>query len=205
MNGKDLVVLAADKNMEHALMGLFSRPQALGIRRIEVDVFVHPQRDPGCAVRGVEFLTNLSERYSHGLLMFDHEGSGRESTPPKELQDELDGTLSNTRWGNRARTIVLTPELEAWVWSGSPHVADVAGWSGRRPTLREWLTEQGYLSEDTFKPNRPKEAFEAALREARKPRSSSLYQQMAERVSLRRCADESFQVFRNTMTSWFQA
>ena len=204
MNGKDLVALAADKNIEHALMGLFSRPQALGIRQIEVDIFVHPQRDPGCARRGVEFLANLSEQYRHGLLMFDHEGSGREHIPAGELQSELDGEFARTGWGNRARTIVLKPELEAWVWSRSPHVADIAGWRGRRPSLREWLVEQSFLRENEFKHERPKEAFEAALREARKPRSSSLYRQMAERVSLQRCEDESFLTFRNTMTNWFQ-
>ncbi len=33
MNRKDLVVLAADKDMEYALKGLLSRPQALGIRK----------------------------------------------------------------------------------------------------------------------------------------------------------------------------
>ena len=38
MNRKDLVVLAADKDMEYALKGLLSRPQALGIRKIEVDI-----------------------------------------------------------------------------------------------------------------------------------------------------------------------
>ena len=32
MNEKDLVVLVADHNIEQALIGLFTRPEALGIR-----------------------------------------------------------------------------------------------------------------------------------------------------------------------------
>lgn len=36
MNEKDLVVLAADHNIEQALIGLFTRPEALGIRAISL-------------------------------------------------------------------------------------------------------------------------------------------------------------------------
>ena len=86
---KDLVVLVADRNMEHALKGLFTRPEALGIRPIETDVFTHPQHDPGCATRGVGFLSNFSRRYDYGLLVFDHEGCGRERETPQVLQDSI--------------------------------------------------------------------------------------------------------------------
>ena len=42
MNRKDLIVLAADKDMEHALKGLLSRPQALGIRTINSKTLRQP-------------------------------------------------------------------------------------------------------------------------------------------------------------------
>ena len=58
---KDLVILAADKDMEHAPSGLLARPRALGIRPIAFDVFVHPEHDPGCALRGgIEAGSDLS-------------------------------------------------------------------------------------------------------------------------------------------------
>ena len=201
---KDLVVLAADKDMEHALKGLFTRPEALDIRSIEADILVHPQHDAACARRGVAFLSNLSGRYRYGLLMFDHEGSGREQDRIEDLQASLNEDFARSAWGDRARAIVLSPELEAWIWSDSPHVEGIAGWRGRQPPLRRWLTEQGWLRENEAKPERPKEAFQAALREARRPRSASLYQQIAERVSLRRCMDKSFLEFRDVLRNWFQ-
>ena len=200
---KDLVVLAADKDMEHALKGLFTRPEALDIRSIEADILVHPQHDPACARRGVAFLSNMAERYHHGLLMFDHEGSGREQDPVEELQESLNEDFARSAWSDRAKAIVLSPELEAWIWSDSPHVEDVTGWKRRQPPLRRWLTHQGWLQEDEVKPARPKEAFQAALREARRPRSSSLYQQIAERVSLRQCMDRSFLEFKDVLRNWF--
>ena len=200
---KDLFVLAADKNAVSALRGIFSRPEALGIRPIESDIRDFFERDPGCARHGVEFMSNLSNKYDHGLLIFDHEGSGREQTHPQDLQKELNEEFTRSAWGERARTVVLSPELEVWVWSNSPHVDDVAGWRNRQPSLRPWLIERGWLQESQVKPAHPKEAFEAALREVRKQRSSSLYQQIAERVSLSRCEEPSFLEFKDILRQWF--
>ena len=204
MKRTDLVVLTADKNIEYALKGLFARPQALGIRPLTQDIFVHPQRDPGCVQHGVAFLSNFSKQYHHGLLMFDYAGSGKErGQQPWELQETLNHEFSGSAWRDRARAIVLSPELEAWIWSNSPHVDEVAGWKNRQPSLRRWLTEQGWLQRGEVKPEKPKEAFQAALREAHTQRSSSLYQQIAEKVSLQRCEDRSFQEFRDVLRSWF--
>ena len=203
MSVRDLIVLATDKDMEHALKGLFSRPQALGISTIEADILVHPQHDPACARRGVEFLSPLTKQYHHALLMFDYEGSGRENISPHELRDAVNQDFTQSAWGERARTIVLTPELEARVWSRSPHVGDVMGWKDQNSTLRRWLIEQNWLQEGEIKPERPKEAFLAALYHTRTPRSSSLYQQIAERVSLSQCVDESFLEFKDVLRGWF--
>ncbi len=200
---KDLLVLAADRNMEHAVKGLLSRPEALRIRPIEADILVHPRRDPGCVREGVRFLSNLSQRYRHGLLMFDHQGSGREQEQPEALQESVEKDFSRSAWGDRARVIILAPELEAWIWSGSPHVDDAAGWSGRKPPLRAWLRNRGLLAGDLTKPSQPKKAFEAALREARKPRSSSLYRQIAEKASLQKCEDKSFRKFKSLLQDWY--
>ncbi len=141
MSRKDLIVLVADKDMEHTLTGLLNRPQALNIRAIETDIRVHPQHDPACARHGVSFLSNFTNQYRHALLLFDHEGSGRENLTPIVLESSLNEEFSNSRWGERARTIVLSPELETWVWSGSTHVSDVAGWGSRPQSLRNWLVE----------------------------------------------------------------
>jgi hypothetical protein len=200
---KDLVILAADKDLEFALKGLLARPQALGIRPLDVDIFVEPEHDPACALRGVGFLTHFEEQYRHGLLIFDHEGSGQEATQPQELQRSLNEELESSVWGGRAKVIVLWPELEVWIWSDSPHVDEVAGWKNRTPGLRLWLTEKGFWIENEIKPTRPKEAFEAALRVAKKPRSSSLYRQIAERVSFRRCTDAAFLELKNILIGWF--
>lgn len=88
MSKNDLIILAADKDMEHALTGLLTRPVALGIRSINTDIRVHPRHDAACAQRGVPFLAGFSNQYEYGLLMFDHKGSGKENIPALDLPDK---------------------------------------------------------------------------------------------------------------------
>ena len=200
---KDLVVVVADKSMQQTLEGLLARPKALGIRQVEMDIYSHPQHDPACAQRGVEFMSDYSEQYHYGLLMFDHEGSGREQIHPQELAKEINEEFSRSVWNGRAKAVVIAPELEVWVWSDSPHVSRIAGWEGGNLRLRSWLAEQGYLQEGEAKPARPKEAFEAALRQCRTPRSSSLYLELARKVSFQRCSDGAFLELKQTLQDWF--
>ena len=199
----DLVVLVADKDMEQALRGLLTRHQSLGIRPLTFDIFSHPQHDPACVRHGVTYLSNFSAQYDHGLLLFDHKGCGREQVAPETLQRTLNHDFSGTNWGERAKAIVIAPELEVWVWNESPNVDLVAGWRGRSPRLRDWLVAKGLLREGDSKPHDPKDAFHAALREVGTARSASLYRQLAETVSLQACEDRSFRELKSTLQTWF--
>lgn len=199
---KDLVVLTADKSMEHAISGLLTRHHSIGIKNIEYDLYNDPDHDPGCANRGVPFLSNFSTQYKHGLLIFDHEGSGKEDSIPAELAANLTNEL-NRSWGGRATAIVIVPELESWVWSSSPYLDRITGWDNQPVKLREWLSSQGWIHGNSGKPSRPKEAFEAALKVVGTPRSASLYNQLACKVSLRGCVDDSFNQLIQTLHNWF--
>jgi hypothetical protein len=200
---KDLVALAADGSMEKVLQGIFSRPGSLKIRPFSCDIFVHPQRDPGCLTRGHDFLKPFRKSHRHALVVFDYEGCGRESATPGELEAEVTARLAATGWESRAEVVVIAPELEIWVWSESPHVDEALGWKARPPGLRPWLKEKGFLAAGHGKPAQPKEAVEKALRTASKPRSSAIYQKLAETVTLSACTDPSFQKLRSVLVSWF--
>ena len=201
---QDLIVLTADNDMSTAMKGILSRHQSLAIRSITTTVLRHPGRDPGCALRGVEFLTRYADQYQHGLLIFDHEGSGKEQTDRTILQEELNSCFVPPPWNGRAKAIVIGPELEAWVWSDSPEVDSVLRWGNRAVPLRDWLTNKGWLSKGGVKPNRPKEALQATLRRTRTPRSASLYKKLAERVSFSRCEDPAFLELKAVLQEWFQ-
>ncbi|GAB4128036.1 MAG: hypothetical protein Kow001_23030 [Acidobacteriota bacterium] len=196
---KDLICLVADKNMEAAMTEILKRHESLGIREITAEVVVHPRRDPGVFREGVEFVHPLQDKYLHGLLLLD---AAWEGAPP-HLQEQLEGELARASLDDWARAIVIDPELEAWVWGGSPHVEEALGWSGRRPALRAWLEQNGLWAAEAAKPREPKTAVERALWQVRKPRSSAIYRTLAQKASVEQCRDSAFLRLRRTLREWF--
>lgn len=200
---RDLVILVPGADEQAALEGILARHQALGIHPIWAEFQRHPDRDPGCLLRAHEFLRPQANRFRHALVLFDRNGCGQEDKTREELEHQVESRLSASGWGDRAAVVVIDPELEVWVWSDSPHVEAHLGWEGREPDLHAWMVREGFRREGQAKPRQPKEAVERALREARKRRSSAIYQHLAEEVSLTRCEDPAFLKLRETLRSWF--
>ena len=200
---RDLIVLVADRNMEAAINGILQRHASFGIRPVTADIRRHPEKDGGCRTGGIEFLSPFVNQYGHALLMFDYEGCGVEAKSAQELEEEMEETLRG-QWGERGAVVVIAPELDIWAWSDSPHVDQMLGWADRTPDLRSWLKEEGYMVSNQKKPKHPKEALEKALRMARKPRSSAIYQALAEKVGLARCSDQAFIKLKTTLQQWFK-
>ncbi|WP_419659868.1 hypothetical protein Dvar_01990 [Desulfosarcina variabilis str. Montpellier] len=199
----DLAVLTADKNMKFALEGLLSRPQALAVRPISAVFYIHPESDPGCLLHAHSFLRSFTKQFAHAIVMFDREGCGQEEKSRDELEKQVTTELSRSGWSERAAVIVIDPELENWVFSDSPEVEAALGWKGNAPPLRKWLEKKEYLLAGQIKPAHPKEAMEEALRYIRMPRSSSIYGNIARRVSVGRCTDDAFQKLKTTLHEWF--
>lgn len=197
---RDLLVLVADKNMQFALRGALGRPEALGIRRLDFDFLVHPGRDGGVRKSGAELLRLKRRDFIHALLILDHEGCGTQDTAAA-LTATLDRCLA-AAWGDAAKAIVIEPELDVWMWGSNSAMGSVLEWN-REPTLRQWLKARQFMFDSDDKPQRPKEALEAVLRELKIPRSSALYEALALKISLSRCTDSAFQVLRQTLTMWF--
>lgn len=200
---QDLVLLVADKQMEFAVRGLLERHHALRIRPVSHTIYVHLNRDPGCFNEADSFLRPFHDSFRYAMVLFDYQGSGQTNRPIEEIQDEVEERLRRTGWGERACCIVLDPELEVWVWSDSPEVDRCLRWISRENRVREWLETRGMWEPDQSKPEQPKAALELALRKVEMPRSASLFQDLAERVSVNRCTDGAFARFRSTLQMWF--
>ena len=182
MNNTDIIILVADKNMEGCIDGLLQRlPTVLGIAPFSYEIFVHSYRDPGCRLDADSFLRGFQNRYKYALVVFDREGCGREDLSRTDIEAELEKRLSISGWNDRAKVVVIDPELENWVWVKSPRLAQIINWNNI-DDLHEWLLEKGFSFNDKHKPLRPKEAFEMALRESKKRRSSSIYNDIAFRM-----------------------
>jgi hypothetical protein len=201
---KDLIVLVADLNMRDCIEGLIPKlPRVLNVSAFSYDIFVHSNRDPGCRTQSAAFLASFQNKYRFGLVIFDKEGCGNESLSRSGLETEVETSLSRTGWGERAKVIVIDPELENWIWVRSTQLAEIINWENI-DSLYQWLSDRGYLTAESPKPKHPKEAFEAALYISKKRRSSSIYKQIASRVSFKNCTDPSFLKFMQCMGDWFQ-
>ncbi len=200
----DLILLVPGTDEREVFEGLIStRQRSLGIRSIRYEILVNFHRDPGCFKEAPEVLRFYFKKAKRALVVFDAKGCGQETSGVQEIEANLKARLANNGWDERAEVLVINPELEVWVWSDSSEVDAVLGWKGRTPTLRNWLQHQELWKGSDRKPQEPRRALETALKQVSIPRSSSLYRQLAERVSLDRCQDESFVRLRTLLQTWF--
>ena len=198
---KDLVVLVADKNIQATLRGALARPEALRIRPITFEFRAHPGRDGGARTSGPDVLATERRRFSHALLVLDLEGSGANTDDPVEVEHGLDARL-RVQWEDRAKSVVIAPELDVWLWGSDNALREVFHWP-LKGSIRDWLLAEGFDFDSADKPVRPKEALEAMVRVHRQARSSALCEKVAARISLKRCKDAAFVRLRTHLCQWF--
>ena len=198
-----LIVLAADKHIAASLEVLIGQRRAdLGIRPISFDVRRHPESDPGCRTKAVEFLRPLINQYRWALVVFDHQGCGSKA-PREKIQQEVELGLERNGWQGRSKAIVIAPELESWVWSPTGDVARALGWGRDFDQLRAWLEDAGLWPGRKSKPTNPKEATRQALRRNRKVLSSALFKKLAASVRFDGCHDPAFSELLTILQTWF--
>jgi hypothetical protein len=200
---QDLIVLASCNNCKFTIQAIIETPARLGIRPISVKYLVHPNKDPGCLLQSDGLLRAQAELYSRALVVFDRDGCGQNARTCNDLEAIVEGTLSNNGWSGRCGVVVISPELDIWVWSDSNEVDRALGWFGKIPSLRSWLRDDGHWIDGEDKPRHPKEALEQALRIAKTRRTSAIYDRLARTVSFQRCTDRSFLRFKQIMQQWF--
>lgn len=208
---KDCFFYVADKNIEAIIRGLFSRNNifnVLGIRNIDVDLdkdlkVASGLNDPGIYSKGHHILKALSRSYEHVFIILDSTWEG--SPGAIRIADKIIRNMISVGWRkNRIQVIVVDPEIENWIWQDNINVARALNFKPESK-MRKWLEDNNLWPKENVKPPDPKKAVEEILKNNGLPRSSSIYQEIASKVSFRRCQDESFRVFVKTLKNWFPA
>ena len=201
-----LIALVADRDIQETLTELFRRPESLGVRRFGFEITRHPGRDGGCRADAANFLRQHLRTFHHALVVFDRHGCGS-NVSREEIETTVQQDLHRNGWEHRCRAVVIDPELEAWVWSGSRVVSEALGWGHRYNELLSWLTENGLWHEECPKPIDPKQAMGRALEGAppatRQRRSARVFGEIAAEVSFAGCQDAAFQKLLSTLREWF--
>jgi hypothetical protein len=199
----DLVALVADGDIQKMLETLLRRPADLGIGPIQAHVQPDSRHDPGCYRQPEVILRNYLRDARYALVVLDREGAGADREKGRQdMEQEIEALLSRNGWNERSAAIVIDPEVEAWVWTTAPDLAEAFGWKCERGPLRPWLKERG-LWDQGPKPPDPKAAVEATLRQTGRPRSSALYARVGASAPLEDCVDPAFRKLRRTLQSWF--
>lgn len=201
----DVVFLVADKNMEYVLRGLLETESPhlrIGCGPFTSTIIVATgQNDPGLYTRAGEFLRGLRALHSHVVVMMDVQWQG--SPGAERIRKRLREHILAAGWPEQdALGLAIDPEIDAWLWTGTDHTSRALGWSTME-ALGSSLQQAGYLQQGSSKPACPKEAAEWALRQVRKPRSSTVYAAVSCRASLDRCSDPALRLLVDTLRRWF--
>ena len=200
---KDLVSVVADKQIRATLEALLLRRRALGIGPVEAEILLHPNHDPGCYARPADLLRGYRQAAEHALIVLDHAWDGVPVTSGAELEALIEEKLEQAGMADWAVPVVIEPELEAWVFSNSPHVPEVLGWKGSWSAFRKALDEQNLWTAADAKPADPKAAIQYVLGRTGKSRSASLFRRLARRVNTAGCQDRAFRRLKELLQGWF--
>jgi hypothetical protein len=203
MINKDLIILTADKNAQALMQVLTGRIQQVeDLSPFTYEVVVHPKRDPGVVTNCYDYLRIFLKSHNYCIVLFDHEGCGKEKIKKQDLEKKIEQQLSANGWKNRNCCIVLVPELETWIWVNEIRIQELIDWQDSI-NIYKWLKKHEYIVSG-FKPKRPKEAFEVLLRKQGIARSSSLYSELASLASYKKCIDSAFLRLKNILYKWFK-
>ncbi|WP_144030269.1 hypothetical protein [Burkholderia sp. AU6039] len=159
--------------------------------------------DPGVYTKGHELLRPYQNSHHRALVVLDCEWEG---SPGKvAIVTHITANLVTSGWTEDAvKVIAVEPELENWLWQDKPQVADILRYKGNK-SLRQLLADNGLWPAGMPKPPRPKETAEWVLKQTRQPRSSAIYQRLAEHISIKGCTDAAFSEMYAALLAWFPA
>ncbi len=206
---RECLFFVADKNMKYALQGFFGRDgfhYSLGCAPFALDTnrdirVAAGQNDPGLYTRANLLIQPFRPDYRKVAIILDAKWDG--SPGKAAIVEKINDHIRSAGWeGKDGLAIVVEPEVDNWLWTDTPHTASILGWPNINK-LRQWLANEGDWPRDAPKPFRPKESAEKALRKTCIPRSSTIYRDIARRVSLKNCQDPSVHELVEALRRWF--
>ncbi|MBN2092392.1 hypothetical protein JW964_22415 [candidate division KSB1 bacterium] len=201
---KDLLVLVADKDAELLIKELLWRiPHLENLAEFSSEIIRHPQRDEGIANRASDYVQSFVNDFRFLIVLSDYNGSGKKYIPRVQLETEFENQFNQNGWSDRNACIFFEPELEAWFWVKHNFLHRLLDWQDEQ-NIYEWLEQEGFqFNDNSQKPLRPKEAFEAVLKKQKIPHSSAIYARFARITDYRQCVDPTFLKFLSTLKKWF--
>ncbi|NJL09430.1 MAG: hypothetical protein HC908_02005 [Calothrix sp. SM1_7_51] len=179
---------------------------SLGISKFEFDpgedlIVDESGNDPGVYTRAHELLRSYQKNHRYAVIVLDNAWEG--SPGVKTIEKNISENMLKNGWEIESFTvIVIDPELEVWILQDSSIVATAFKFQ-QDISLRQWLEKRGLWLSSSTKPADPKKAVEEILKISKVPRSSAIYRQITNRISVRGCQDLAFQKLCSALQNWF--
>lgn len=196
---KDLLILIPDKDISSIIKGLLNRKGF--VQAIDYDSFQHEDRDHGVRKKFEEVVRGKSSEYHKLLVIFDRHGSG-DHRNREVIESEMENRIGALGWKYEDIGVVcIEPEIEQWLWVNQEHIKDAL----KRPNaeIYPFLQEKGWVKGNKRKPEPPKEAWEALLKNFRTRSSPVHFEHVGANGSIYRCQDAAFLKLRDRLINWF--
>lgn len=214
----DLVVLFADLDAQRLISGLIERGQERNcIRQIRWRPIRDPRRDVIHLVQENRLrpLLERQDRQTRVVLVWDHEGSGREADAPQDVESQTVQQLVTSGFReDHVTAVAIYPELEAVLLPAWDRVKQILSAERgllaptddevRREAAR--FTYQGIPDDAaTALSVRPKEMFLALVRLVRLRHSAVLYQRLGLQLSIPQLKREGSALLRllENLAEWY--
>jgi hypothetical protein len=156
--------------------------------------------DSAVYLKAHEFLKPYQRTHRHAVVAFDKwYGTGRTA---EESRKHVVTQMRASGWKEgEFEVVVIDPFLEAWLWTGTPHVKN-AFRCDVEP--RAWLQQQGLWPADKAKPTNPKAAAKALCAQGtRRAFDKTLHREIISKSSVAACEDPAFALLRDALQRWF--
>lgn len=169
----------------------------------KLDIFQDPMiTDPDTCWEAHEHLDSYRATHERALIVLDEQWDP--SPGAEEICEMIEGNMRKSGWEReRFEVIVISPELEAWMWQeNNPNVADAFRYRGD-PPLRKRLQEDGLWPDGVPKPSDPKEAVRRARIYGKSVSIPVIFKGICSRVSVKGCKDPAFLKMVAALQRWF--
>lgn len=199
-----LLVLVEGINDEHVLKVVLRRGRELQFEPLREPQVEFRRHSSEVCTSGAEVARSLKRQYSHFLLVWDHEGSSHQAQgrPPNRAQGMVQAQLNTYSLKDCSKAVVITPELEIWLWSDLNAIAQVL--QKPQEDIQKQLEELQNKEGLTYA-SKPKETLQMVAAWSNERADSDLYERIAEQSDLNKWLQQhsSFKSLTRALRRWF--
>ncbi len=199
-----LLVLVEGINDEWVLREVLKRGRELMFTPLSEAQVEFRRHSSEVCTRGAEIVRTVSRHYGRFLLVWDYEGSAQQArgVAPSRAQGIVQSQLNTLGMRDRAKAVVIAPELEIWLWSDLDAVAKALGQPRTQiDSLLNALAQKERLTPDA----QPKETLKRLASLCNDRADSSLYERITKQAKLDAWLREhwSFKSLVRALRRWF--